>query len=594
MDRSEIWHTRVIFAALCAMLTVPFLNAHHFQPIPSFYQEWSAAACGLIAATWLLGKKRIEALELPAIALLPLGLVGLVLLQMALGFVVFAGQALLFMLYLLWALLIVTLGRSLRKLIGLDRVATLCAAALLFGALLAVALLVLQLTGFGATRGWVFGGTRGSGNLAQANHLASYLWLGLCSAVYLRVSDRIGRVIFIVAALLLLAAASLTGSRSTLVYAFGLAAFSLWCAWYFKPAALRRIARLTAGLLLVMLIMHFVFNHFDVANRFHAPLAGERLWRETSGPSVRLQLWRTGLAIFSEHRWLGAGVGQFPAEAYRLIGAQPGADLRIAEHAHNLLVDLLCEFGPLAPLLVILLGLRWWLAFVRQDWSVSHWWIAAILLVLSTHSQLEYPLWYAFFLGIAALALGLGSTSGFAPRIRASGRLLLGAIIVLGSASLLSLESDYRRLERALNAGSARAPAIDKTLALLGSVHRGSLLASYVEMIYAVHMPVDREVLKDKITVTERAIRLAPVDRITFKLAYLLALDGQNDAARAALRHAAAGHPAYLPTASEQLTFLLREYPQLDYLRDELRRITEERQRETNAASARPAPPARR
>ena len=48
------WHTRASLAALCAMLTLPFLNPHHFHPIPTFYPEWTAAACALLAATLLL------------------------------------------------------------------------------------------------------------------------------------------------------------------------------------------------------------------------------------------------------------------------------------------------------------------------------------------------------------------------------------------------------------------------------------------------------------------------------------------------------------------------------------------------------------
>ena len=69
---SANWHARISVAALCAMLTLPFLDPHHFRPITTFFQEWTAATCGLLAATLLLKKQMIEHLEVPAIALLPL------------------------------------------------------------------------------------------------------------------------------------------------------------------------------------------------------------------------------------------------------------------------------------------------------------------------------------------------------------------------------------------------------------------------------------------------------------------------------------------------------------------------------------------
>lgn len=64
------------------------------------------------------------------------------------------------------------------------------------------------------------------------------------------------------------------------------------------------------------------------------------------------------------------------------------------------------------------------------------------------------------------------------------------------------------------------------------------MLSPYVELAYAYGLTVDREALKDKIVVCERALRFSPVEPVAFKFAYLLALDGRLDDARVALRRA--------------------------------------------------------
>jgi len=563
------WHLRLSQAALCLMLIAPFLNPHHHNPIPTFYQEWTAVACSLLALTLLLRSAILDQLELPNIALLPLGLGALVLAQYATGGVEFATQALLFLLYLLWAMFMLVLGGALRQRLGLEGLVTPLAWASLSGGLLAAGVLGLQLGGSPLGFGFVFqrpaGG--GMGNLAQANHLANYLWLALASAIYLLAQGRLGKLAFTASALLLLAGASLTGSRSVLLYAVGFAVLSGWAAWHYKQPVLQKIFRITLLVLPLTFLLQLAFAYFDLAGLLGTSVSGERFFREVSGSSQRMQLLRSGLAIFAEHPWLGAGIGQFSWSAYILAGAQnDGTFIGGGEHAHNLFVHLLAEFGIVSPLLVLLLGLRWWLGFVRQDWSPSHWWIAAVLLVEAVHSQLEYPLWYAFFLGLAALALGAGSTAAIRPRISRLGRVIVALMLLLGALTLFNLGNDYRSLERALNWQLQEAddrPSWTGTLATLARLHRESLFSHYVDLVYAYSLIVDREALPDKIVVCQHAVRFSPVDKVTFKLAYLLALDGRAEEASVALQRALATHPGMRREAIRQLNDLCKTYPEV-------------------------------
>ena len=569
------WHTRACLTALCAMLTLPFLNPHHFNPIPSFYPEWTAAACALLAATLLLRAELFRQIVLPPIALLPLGFVALTLLQLLLGRAASATQALLVLLYLLWALLLLILGRGLRDEFGLERLALPCAVALFAGALCAALLLGLQLIDPALGLGLVFPFVKGGGNLGQANHLANYLWLGNISAIYLYSRRRMGMPFFALASTVLLSAAGLTGSRSVFLYAAGAALVALWAARDTPDRALRRGALATLTLLPLTIALQLAFTHLELGNALQTSISGERMFREISGTSVRLQLWHTAWAIFTEHPLLGSGIGHFPYAAFLLAGENPTAYLGGGEHAHNIVMHLLAEYGIGGALLAVGMGLAWWLTFTRQTWTTERLWLATILLVLGVHSQLEYPLWYTFFLGIAALLLGAGSRGGWRPQLSALSRLLLAAMLLLGTITLSTLGRDYRTLEHALNqrqSAPGSPPDWRTTLDTLADLHKNSLFAHYVELSYAYQLSVDRDALKDKIVVCEHALRLAPVDLVAFKLAYLLALDGRTEDALTALRRAQASHPGFVPTARRQLDALILDYPELNALREVLNR----------------------
>ena len=77
-------HRPTCLAALALLLTVPFLLPHHYNPIPTFFQEWTAALLSLVALTWLLRPAPDGRVEFPEIGLLPLGLLALALLQLVL------------------------------------------------------------------------------------------------------------------------------------------------------------------------------------------------------------------------------------------------------------------------------------------------------------------------------------------------------------------------------------------------------------------------------------------------------------------------------------------------------------------------------
>jgi hypothetical protein len=142
----------------------------------------------------------------------------------------------------------------------------------------------------------------------------------------------------------------------------------------------------------------------------------------------------------------------------------------------------------------------------------------------------------------------------------------LALVFLLGAVTLFNMFADYRKLEQSLNwqlQSADSQPTWHKTLDTLSQLHGESLFGHYIDLVYAYQLPLDREALKEKILITERAIRFSPVDRSTYKLAYLLALDGQSDAARMALQRAQATHPQMQAESIKQLKDLSKTYAEL-------------------------------
>lgn len=565
-------------ACLCAALTLPFLMAHHFAPIATFYQEWTAATFAFLAAFVLARREFMYGIEIPAIGLLPLGLIAILLLQQVLGVPASLPRALLVSLYLLWSLLIMTIACNLRRFITQKQIAVTAAFAILAGACLSMISQAMQMARLGLDSGLIFSSVRSIGNLAQANHQANYLWLGIVSAIFLHVERRLSASFLAGIIAILATASSLTGSRSALLYATLIPIFSLWAARRSQSPEFKRFSIISASTLGFMLLTQWGLTHSGITDTLATPVSGERILAEIHGTSQRLLLWKTGLAIFADHPWLGAGIGQFPYNAYMLLGhINDGTYLSGGEHAHNIFIQLACELGFSVLVMLLILGWKWWQGLITAPWTSTHWWMVAVLLILGVHSQLEYPLWYTFFLGISALALGLGCKDVFRPHISRIGTWAFRLILLLGSTTLASLFFDYNQLEHTLNPDSGTKDASNASVRSrtdeLERLYRGSLFADYVPLAYAHLLEIDREVLADKIAICEMAIRFSPTNVVAYKLPWLLALNDKRDEASRALQRAVATHPDFVPKAEEDLQLLVAKYPEMLWLQHELQKL---------------------
>jgi O-antigen ligase len=536
------------------MCLIPFLQPLHFPPLRTFYDEWLAFSLGVAAIGFVAAARRGVAVQFPALSLC-LGLFALTLVVRALsGDAAYTQLPLLWSLYALFAALLVVLGNGLATQFGRDRVCDMLAAFLLTGALANSVAGVLQVVGIPrAIDAFIshLHGTRAIGNVGQANLYANYLALGGASLVYLFARGKIARPAAIAAGLLLLCAAALAASRSSFLYLGYFALLGWFALRLSKGVPARRLCNASIALAITGLALHWLvpagLNALGIAieGGFHRNTPAQWASGEDATLGLRLQAWELAWRLFAASPWFGVGPGEFSGAAF--AHGLPGA-LAVEEiwtSPHNLVFQLLAETG-LAGAVPVVAGLLIWVRRVAGEIlrapEPAIWWVAACAGVGIMHALLEYPLWYAHFLGVTALVMGVGAHHGVQLHRRAA-RALLAAGAFAGVVALSVTLKDYLRFELASPIAAGRSLAPDAEIlgdrAILRELRHG-LLAQRVELWLFLALPLDADELAEKIAIGERLLRTWPTSQIASQQSVFLALAGRDAEAVALLKRALA------------------------------------------------------
>lgn len=564
---------------LALMLALPFQLWIKRLPVPTFHPEALAAALGLAAVT--LGIPLWRPAGLPRAVWLPLGFAALLVVQIAVGSVASPDIALLAVLYLLWSVAIVVLLRALCTALGFDQVVAALAWALALGATVSATIGIAQtIEYYGVFGRYIVAPSKGRvwANLAQPNHLANYLALGLASIAYLFSGRRMSGWLAVSLCVLLAYVLVLTGSRAGLLYIAAFVALAAFHVWRGRTPAHLRLLGFSVLALLVAALLPYVLEHWFAQFQLLELTSLERLDDGGYSNEARMGLWSAAWRMFLDAPLLGQGFRQY-AYRYFMLGPDlaPPHVAGFNDHAHNLVLHIAAEFGAAGLLVLFGATAAWLLRVVRGGCTAAGWWLFATGMVLVLHSMLEYPLWYVFFLGVAAIVLGLGEahalqsrrfsaqrsfavTPSTQPRrqaeplapMAAASRPALAMILcatALGWFVCGQLVRDYRFLEglsvfreRYVDASDLVAP---EARARLLEIHRTSLLAPFVDLALARTIELDRDRLADKLAVNTRAMRVFPVDDTVYRQAILLAMRGDPAGALAQWDRAAKAFPEY-------------------------------------------------
>src|SRR5688572_10065422 len=276
--------------------TLPFLQPYHRLPLAGFYSEWLALALGLTASLLLLRRESWLGAALPAVALAPIGLALVVGLHVALGRVPYPEQALIVVLYLMWAALIMLLGAVLRRELGMKALATALAWWLLAGGILGALAGLMQhfhATGIFAPVVLAKVASVSYGNLGQPNHFAAYSTIALVSALYLHGRGRLSVTGMTVCAAILLPALAVSGSRSVWLYLGALTLFAILLWRHCRESDTRRFAVAALCVLPGFLAANWVVRlSFAMPPSSPLPMvtSAERVFELAIGADVRFQL----------------------------------------------------------------------------------------------------------------------------------------------------------------------------------------------------------------------------------------------------------------------------------------------------------------
>ncbi len=307
---------------------------------------------------------------------------------------------------------------------------------------------------------------RAVGNLRQPNHLSTLLlWsavavLPLLEMRTLRPAPS-AKALLVLLFAAMLAGVVLSGSRTGLVGVLGLVGWGVLD---------RRLSRSARGLLiaspLICLAAWLALGWLSSVLSTGALGVETRVGHGDEISGARFPIWRDTLALIVQNPWFGVGFGEFNF-AWSL-SPFPHRHSAFFDHTHNLPLHLAVELGiPLALLVLGLLAWGLWQAGERSSAVEGPQGVArraafVMVLLMALHSQLEYPLWYAYFLLPTAFAWGLCLGTDRAPPVAPAlprGRWLAGAGLAMMLAAVVTVW-DYRRVVAIF------APSIDNTESL--------------------------------------------------------------------------------------------------------------------------------
>ena len=439
---SERLLNKTWFWIATSTLALAWLLPNHYPPWLAFHIE---AWCALVLTIVALGvvARSSGAIHLHPIALVVAGVVIVPMLQFADGQITYFGTAWMSILYLAGLALAVQIGaywqsRSADEPVDFIFAAMSCAAAI------STVLQLYQLMRCEFAGMWVMhvtGQTRFFANLAQPNQLGTLQILGAlgCGWAYHRKSLP-GSATALLGGWILLGVA-LTGSRTAYINVILMGVLTLFIYW--QPQWLK--VRWTLGGLAIWCLL-CALSVPELESLFDASESTRQLRVAISSSEPRLMIWQMFFAASMGHPWVGWGFGQISTANFS-VATQFPAGMGQFNATHNLLLDSIIWAGY--PLTLALLGLAlWWgRCLFRHRLDAGALYRVGFVVVMITHSMLELPLHYAYFLLPFGIVLG---TLDFQTRSSGWGTMRREALLLLlifALSAVLLTARDYFRIE---------------------------------------------------------------------------------------------------------------------------------------------------
>ena len=508
-----------------ALLSLTWLVKPHILPWPSFLADAWIALITLMGACAVVVRTRSSMACYP-ITCLAAFLVVLPWLQFTAGLLPYAGQAWISSSYLFGFLLALLVGTHWEQTVPRQL------AHALFGAICVagVASVALQLSswlglnesgGFGAWAA-VPVGNRPSANLGQPNQLATLLVWSVLGCLWGYTQKKLGGLSASVVASFLLLGLAMTQSRA------GMLAIScvLLAVWGWKRVwASHRLPWAATGLYLLFVAFLIVLPWVN-----KALLLSENSFLYRHHDSADRLQWKLFMHAIFERRAFGYGWTEVGAAQLTVAEQFPALGSLFAE-SHNFFIDFFLWCGIPTALLVVVTLLNWLWSVFRAVCHAEDVILFMLVVVVSIHALVEYPLKYAYFLLPVGLVMGILSTRLRKPILWWAPKLVMAGLVMAGSLALAVTVRDYARIE-----DSYRNFRLDKSILGQGREPMGHppdvlALTHMREWIrwdnYTPHKGMDKRELNE----LETATYAFPSPYLAYRLAKALALNSEPEKA---------------------------------------------------------------
>jgi O-antigen ligase len=430
----------LFFAAMLGVAS--WLAPNHYLPWLSFHSEAVMGCAALLAFVGEMSSNRQRHHPLPPLTIATLLLAGVPLLQALAGLIHFAGDAWMVFIYLMAFALAQVLGQVLARRLGIgaffERIGMLLVAA----SLVCVGLQLyqwLRLEGLGVFAAELAPGLSPYANVAQANHLATMLFLGVVGVLYLYERQRVRGWIAAMACIFFAFGLVMTGSRTAWL-AVGLLTAGVWAVR--ARANLRVGTPACAGIAVSFVLLLLAWSPLNDV----LLLSQGRSFEAQSGAGARPLIWGSMMHAVLQQPWVGYGWNQGLVAQSRIVDEYPAHGYLI-QNSHNLILDLVVWNGVLLGVAITALLAWWFWKHLRSTRSAAQAYLLLAVGGVFLHAMLEYPLSYLYFL--LPVGLMMGALDSVVPWRRQVSfpRWALGVLAAVSTALTVVVIHEYNKVE---------------------------------------------------------------------------------------------------------------------------------------------------
>lgn len=227
-------------------------------------------------------------------------------------------------------------------------------------------------------------------NLGQPNHLATLLMMSICSVVFLYERHEYKWFLCVLLLVLEIHALSLTQSRTTWIVMIVLLVVYVLKKINFQRTSTVKIIFLS----LALYVFLFIFN-VQIAEylKLVAPIPLED---RINGGFARIEMWKHMIYAIQQQPW--SGYGWYQTSIAQFEGALLFQNEGNLSSTHNIMIDLILWVGIPFGLIIIIYSLYFFKLILINIKILPELYIFMMMLCILVHAQLEYPLFYSYFL----------------------------------------------------------------------------------------------------------------------------------------------------------------------------------------------------